>query len=267
MWVNCRYPAGQHLCAAECAMSWPGSASAYFLCSSAGIWWPEPATRSWTVPASGLRMLPSLISGSSDQMTAPLITISPTTHNNNTTWRRLRPRPVAFLLPCLQCMDFAHFPLPSFVPCVVLNFAQEKSPWPDCDVVSITTFEQSRVTRRCHAIITLHHRVTRRQYREQTRGRTCHVMFQSMAAVNGQFSHLLSQLNQEPVCKEGEMKWKNCYFTITGARWTRLVVTIIIIFIPENFRQSDLFSFNLSIKLWEPATIRRGGASDASTNL
>ena len=103
--------------------------------------------------------------------------------------------------------------------------------------------------------------------REQPRGRTCHVMFQSMAAVNGQFSHLLLQLNQEPVCKEAEMKWKNCYFTIIGAQWTRLVDTIIIIFIPENFRQSDLFSFNLSIKLWEPATISRGGASDAPTNL
>ena len=167
-------------------------------------------------------------------------------------------------------VDFAYCPLPPFVPCVVRIFAQEKSPWPDCDVVSITTFEQSRVTRRCHAIITLHHSVTSPSHAasiQQTRGRTCHVMFQSMAAVNGQFSHLLSQLNQEPVCKEGEMKWKNCYFTITRARWTRLVVTIIIIFIPENFRQSDLFSFNLSIKLWEPATIRRGGASDAPTNL
>ena len=104
--------------------------------------------------------------------------------------------------------------------------------------------------------------------REQPRGRTWHVMFQSMAAVNGQFSHLLLQLNQEPVCKEAEMKWKNCYFTIIGAQWTRLVDdTIIIIFIPENFRQSDLFSFNLSIKLWEPATVSRGGASDAPTNL
>ena len=166
MWVNCRYLAGQHLCAAECAMSWPGSASAYFLCSSAGIWWPEPATRSWTVAASGLRMLPSLISDSSDQMTTPLIRISPTTHNNNTTWRRLRPRPVAFLLPCsasLWILHIVHCHL-LFPACVVRIFAQEKSPWPDCDVVSITTFEQSRVTRRCHAIITLHHRVTRRQY-------------------------------------------------------------------------------------------------------
>ena len=122
----------------------------------------------------------------------------------------------------------------------------------------------------CHEEVSRNHNITSPRHAasiQQTRGRTCHVMFQSMAAVNGQFSHLLSQLNQEPVCKEGEMKWKNCYFTITGARWTRLVVTIIIIFIPENFRQSDLFSFNLSIKLWEPATIRRGGASDAPTNL